>query len=121
MAARRADRLDDRGAFGRFVGGAAGKLVCGLLADRIGVIRTVVITEAATALGIIAVVAALVPLGSLAAGAVALVLSLLYWLAEGLRIYDHDLGATAPPLPSGERNESCFSAVMPVSGWNQCV
>lgn len=54
-----------------FMGGAAGKLVCGLLADRIGVIRTVVITEAATALGIIAVVAAplhtallvLVPLG----------------------------------------------------------
>jgi len=54
-----------------FMGGAAGKLVCGLLADRIGVIRTVVITEAATALGIIAVVGAplhaallvLVPLG----------------------------------------------------------
>jgi MFS family permease len=54
-----------------FVGGAAGKLVCGLLAERIGVIRTVVVTEAATAMGIIAVAAAplhaallvLVPLG----------------------------------------------------------
>lgn len=45
-----------------FVGGAAGKLVCGLLAERLGVIRTVVITEAATALGIAAVVAA--PLGA---------------------------------------------------------
>src|SRR5262249_37621316 len=25
------------------------------------------------------------------------------------------------PSFEGERNESCFSAVMPVSGWNQCV
>lgn len=32
-------------------------------------------------------------------GLIALVLSLLVWLAESLRIYDHDLGATAPPLP----------------------
>ena len=29
--------------------------------------------------------------------------------------------ATDLPLPVGLRNESCFSAVMPVSGWNQCV
>lgn len=33
-------------------------------------------------------------------GAIALVLTLLYWLAEALRIYDHDLGATAPALPA---------------------
>ncbi len=54
-----------------FVGGAAGKLVCGLLAERLGVIRTVVITEAATALGVAVVVTAslgatlavLIPLG----------------------------------------------------------
>lgn len=54
-----------------FVGGAAGKLVCGLLAERIGVIRTVVITEAATALGVAVVVtsslavtlSALIPIG----------------------------------------------------------
>src|SRR3989338_9337117 len=26
-----------------------------------------------------------------------------------------------PPSPSGARNESCFSAVKPVKGWNQCV
>ncbi len=25
------------------------------------------------------------------------------------------------PSPVGEKNESCFSAVMPVMGWNQCV
>jgi FSR family fosmidomycin resistance protein-like MFS transporter len=41
-----------------FIGGAAGKFVCGLVADRVGVIRTVVITEAATALLIVAMVAA---------------------------------------------------------------
>ncbi len=54
-----------------FAGGAAGKLVCGLLAERLGIIRTVVITEAATALGVAVVVAAplavtltaLIPLG----------------------------------------------------------
>ena len=29
--------------------------------------------------------------------------------------------ATAPAIAGRRRNESCFSAVMPVSGWNQCV
>jgi FSR family fosmidomycin resistance protein-like MFS transporter len=54
-----------------FIGGAAGKFVCGLVADRVGVIRTVVLTEAATTLLILVVVAAplslalavLIPLG----------------------------------------------------------
>ncbi len=32
-------------------------------------------------------------------GAIALVLTLLYWLAEGLRIYDHDIAPTATVLP----------------------
>ena len=32
-------------------------------------------------------------------GVVALVLTLLYWLVEALRVYDHDMGATAPPMP----------------------
>ena len=45
-----------------FIGGAAGKLVCGLIADRVGVIRTVVLTEMATTVGILAVVAAPLPL-----------------------------------------------------------
>jgi FSR family fosmidomycin resistance protein-like MFS transporter len=44
-----------------FAGGAAGKFACGLLAERVGVIRAVVLTEAATAIGIITVV--LAPLG----------------------------------------------------------
>ena len=36
------------------VGGMAGKLACGILAERVGIIRTVVITECATGLGILA-------------------------------------------------------------------
>ena len=32
-------------------------------------------------------------------GLIALVLTLLYWLAEGLRLYDRDIGPTAPDLP----------------------
>jgi MFS family permease len=54
-----------------FVGGAAGKFICGLVAERAGVIRTVILTEAATAAGIATIIvaplpvalAALVPLG----------------------------------------------------------
>ena len=33
-------------------------------------------------------------------GAIGFALTLLYWLAESLRLYDRDLGATAPPLPA---------------------
>ena len=29
--------------------------------------------------------------------------------------------AIAVPSPAGPKKESCFSAVAPVSGWNQCV
>ena len=35
-----------------FTGGAVGKFVCGAVAERLGIIRTVILTEAATALGI---------------------------------------------------------------------
>jgi FSR family fosmidomycin resistance protein-like MFS transporter len=44
-----------------FVGGAAGKLVCGLIAERVGILRTVILTELATGALIAAVVVA--PLG----------------------------------------------------------
>jgi len=40
-----------------FAGGATGKFVCGVLAERLGIIRTVVITEAATGLGILVLLA----------------------------------------------------------------
>ena len=40
-----------------FAGGAAGKFACGFVAQRLGTVRTIVITEMVTALGIIAAVA----------------------------------------------------------------
>lgn len=40
------------------VGGMAGKLACGLLAERVGIIRTIIITEVATGIGILTAVAA---------------------------------------------------------------
>jgi MFS family permease len=36
-----------------FAGGATGKFLCGVIADRVGVLRTVILTEAATAAGIL--------------------------------------------------------------------
>jgi MFS transporter, FSR family, fosmidomycin resistance protein len=36
-----------------FAGGATGKFVCGVVAERLGIIRTVLVTEAATGLGIL--------------------------------------------------------------------
>lgn len=44
-----------------FAGGAMGKLACGLLADRIGILRTVVVTELATGAALIAIIP--LPLG----------------------------------------------------------
>lgn len=46
-----------------FAGGAAGKFACGVLAERLGTVRTIVITEVATALGIAAAIA--LPMGAL--------------------------------------------------------
>jgi FSR family fosmidomycin resistance protein-like MFS transporter len=45
-----------------FVGGAAGKFLCGLVAERVGVIRTVILTEAATAAGIATIIVAPLPM-----------------------------------------------------------
>ncbi|MDB5904005.1 MAG: hypothetical protein JWM26_2883, partial [Betaproteobacteria bacterium] len=39
------------------VGGMAGKLACGFLAERVGIVKTIVITEVATGLGILATLA----------------------------------------------------------------
>ncbi len=54
-----------------FAGGAVGKFVCGLMAERVGIIRAVIVTEVMTTCGILAVLASplhvayviLVPLG----------------------------------------------------------
>jgi MFS family permease len=40
-----------------FAGGAAGKFACGVLAERLGVIRTVIVTETATGVGILLLLA----------------------------------------------------------------
>jgi MFS family permease len=48
-----------------FAGGALGKFVCGLVAERVGVVRTVVLTETATAVGILTIVAAPLPVAML--------------------------------------------------------
>jgi MFS transporter, FSR family, fosmidomycin resistance protein len=45
-----------------FAGGAVGKFVCGAISERVGVIRTVVLTETATSLGILGALVA--PLGA---------------------------------------------------------
>ncbi len=44
-----------------FAGGAAGKLVCGFIAERVGILRTVILTEIATAVLMVAVI--VLPLG----------------------------------------------------------
>ena len=59
-----------------FVGGMAGKLACGLLAERLGVVRMIVITEIGTACGIFAVLA-------LPAGGAFLLLPLLGVVLQG--------------------------------------
>jgi MFS family permease len=59
-----------------FVGGMAGKLACGLLAERLGVVRMILITEVATACGIFAVLA-------LPAGGAFLLLPLLGVVLQG--------------------------------------
>ena len=41
-----------------FAGGAGGKFACGYIAERLGTVRTIVITEVATAIGIVAAIAA---------------------------------------------------------------
>ncbi len=40
-----------------FTGGAVGKFICGVAGERLGIIRTVVLTEAATGLGVLALLA----------------------------------------------------------------
>lgn len=45
-----------------FAGGAAGKLACGLLAGRVGILRTVALTELATAILLLIIVAAPLPI-----------------------------------------------------------
>ena len=81
-----------------FAGGAVGKFACGFLAERIGVIRAVVITEAVTAIGIITAVAA--PLG--------VALAVLPVLGAALNGTSSVLYGTVADLVSPERRSRAY-------------
>src|SRR5204863_7705236 len=81
-----------------FAGGATGKFVCGVVADRVGVIRTVVITEAATTVLILTVVAAPLPIA----------LAVLIPLGIALNGTSSVLYGTVADLVSSERPSRAF-------------
>ncbi len=82
-----------------FLGGAAGKFICGWLGARVGVLRTVLVTEGATALGIFAVL--LLPLMP--------VLLLLPMLGLMLNGTSSVLYGTVPELTPPDRAERAFA------------
>lgn len=81
-----------------FAGGAAGKLACGLLGEKLGVLRTVLLTECATAFGILAL-----PLLPLAAG-----LACLPIIGLALNGTSSVLYGTVPELVAADRREKAF-------------
>lgn len=81
-----------------FAGGAAGKLACGFLGARLGVLRTTVLTELATACGIMA----LAPLPLIAA------LACLPIIGVALNGTSSVLYGTVPELVAPERREHAF-------------
>jgi FSR family fosmidomycin resistance protein-like MFS transporter len=82
-----------------FVGGATGKFVCGLVADRFGVIRTVVLTEVATTAFILAVVAGSLPVA----------LAVLVPLGIALNGTSSVLYGTVADLVSSERRSRAYA------------
>ena len=81
-----------------FAGGALGKFVCGFIAERLGLIRTVVLTEAATAIGIVTVVVA----------PEAIVLAILFPLGVALNGTSSVLYATVADLVTPERRARAY-------------
>ncbi|MGE0418055.1 MAG: MFS transporter [Acetobacteraceae bacterium] len=81
-----------------FAGGAVGKLACGLLGERLGVLRTVLLTECATAGGILA----LSPLPLAAA------LACLPVIGLALNGTSSVLYGTVPELVASDRRERAF-------------
>jgi MFS transporter, FSR family, fosmidomycin resistance protein len=81
-----------------FAGGAAGKLVCGFLGVRIGMLATVIATEGATALGIAALLP--LPLGP--------ALVLLPALGVALNGTSSVLYGTVPELAPADRRQRAF-------------
>ena len=81
-----------------FAGGAAGKLVCGFLGARLGMLPTVLITEGATAAGILALLP--LPLGA--------ALALLPIIGVALNGTSSVLYGTVPDLVPAERRSHAF-------------
>ena len=81
-----------------FAGVAMGKFVCGLVAERVGIVRTVVLTEAATSVAILAILAAPLP--------VAMVL--LVPLGVALNGTSSVLYATVADLVTAERRSRAY-------------
>ena len=81
-----------------FAGGAAGKLVCGFLGARLGVLPTVLITEGATAAGILALLP--LPIGA--------ALALLPLIGVALNGTSSVLYGTVPDLVTADRRETAF-------------
>ena len=88
-----------------FAGGALGKFACGLAAERIGVTRTVIATEVATALGIAAVVWAPLPLA----------LALLPPLGVALNGTSSALYGTVADLVTAERRSRAYGLYYAIS------
>jgi MFS family permease len=88
-----------------FAGGATGKFVCGVVADRVGVIRTVVITEAATTALILTVVGAPLPIA----------LAVLIPLGIALNGTSSVLYGTVADLVSSERRSRAYGLYYTVS------
>src|SRR4029077_3313350 len=88
-----------------FAGGATGKFVCGVVADRVGVIRTVVITEAATTVLILIVVGAPLPIA----------LAVLIPLGIALNGTSSVLYGTVADLVSSERRSRAYGLYYTVS------
>ena len=81
-----------------FAGGAVGKFVCGFVAERLGLIRTVVLTEAATAIGILTVIVA----------PDAIVLAILFPLGVALNGTSSVLYATVADLVTPEKRARAY-------------
>src|SRR5687768_14993896 len=88
-----------------FAGGAMGKVVCGLVAERVGIVRTVVLTEAATSVAILAILAAPLP--------VAMVL--LVPLGVALNGTSSVLYATVADLVTAERRSRAYGLFYTIS------
>ena len=88
-----------------FAGGATGKFMCGVVADRVGVIRTVIITEAATTVFILIVVGAPLPIA----------LAVLIPLGVALNGTSSVLYGTVADLVSSERRSRAYGLYYTVS------